>query len=62
MNKNTMKGDWKVIRGKGRERWGKLTDNDWDVVAGQRGQRPTMMNKASRNVEMLGAADSLRRT
>jgi uncharacterized protein YjbJ (UPF0337 family) len=31
-------GKWKEMRGKVRERWGKLTDDDLDVVAGKRDQ------------------------
>ena len=33
-----IEGKWKEIRGKVRERWGKLTDDDLDVVAGKRDQ------------------------
>jgi uncharacterized protein YjbJ (UPF0337 family) len=31
-------GKWKEMRGKVRERWGKLTDDDLDVIAGKRDQ------------------------
>jgi uncharacterized protein YjbJ (UPF0337 family) len=33
-----IKGAWKEVRGSVRERWGKLTDDDLDVIAGQRDQ------------------------
>lgn len=33
-----IQGRWKEMRGKVRERWGKLTDDDLDVVAGKRDQ------------------------
>jgi uncharacterized protein YjbJ (UPF0337 family) len=36
MNANQLKGEWKQIRGKVAEQWGKLTDNDLDVIAGKR--------------------------
>jgi len=38
MNSDQMKGKWKQIKGSVRERWGKLTDDDIDVIAGQRDQ------------------------
>ncbi len=34
----TMEGNWLQLRGKIRETWGKLTDNDLDVIAGKRDQ------------------------
>ena len=36
MNTETIKGSWKQLKGKAKERWGKLTDDDLDVVAGRR--------------------------
>ncbi|WP_373764685.1 CsbD family protein [Delftia acidovorans] len=33
-----MKGNWKQFTGKIREQWGKLTDDDLDVIAGTREQ------------------------
>lgn len=38
MNWEHVEGNWKVLRGKVRARWGKLTDDDLDVIAGQRDQ------------------------
>ncbi len=38
MNKDTIEGNWKQIKGKVREQWGKLTDDDFDVIAGKRDQ------------------------
>jgi uncharacterized protein YjbJ (UPF0337 family) len=38
MNWDTMEGNWKQIKGKMREKWGKLTDDDWDTVAGKKDQ------------------------
>jgi uncharacterized protein YjbJ (UPF0337 family) len=38
MNWDRVKGNWKQFRGSVRERWGKLTDDDLDVIAGQRVQ------------------------
>ena len=38
MNIDQMKGNWKQLVGKAKEKWGKLTDNDWTVVEGKRDQ------------------------
>ena len=38
MNWDTVKGNWKQFQGKVREQWGKLTDDDMDVIAGKRDQ------------------------
>jgi len=36
MNWDQIAGNWKQVKGVVRERWGKLTDDDVDVVAGKR--------------------------
>jgi uncharacterized protein YjbJ (UPF0337 family) len=38
MNKDTVEGNWKQLKGKVKEQWGKLTDDDFDVIAGKRDQ------------------------
>jgi uncharacterized protein YjbJ (UPF0337 family) len=38
MNEDTIKGNWKQFKGKVKEQWGKLTDDDLDVIDGQRDQ------------------------
>lgn len=38
MNWEQIQGQWKQVAGKAREQWGKLTDDDLDVVAGRREQ------------------------
>ena len=38
MNGDTLKGQWMQLKGKVRQQWGKLTDDDFDVVAGRRDQ------------------------
>lgn len=38
MNEDTLQGNWKQIKGRIREQWGKLTDDDLDVIAGRRDQ------------------------
>ncbi len=34
MNEDTIKGQWKQLRGSIKQKWGKLTDNDLTVVEG----------------------------
>jgi uncharacterized protein YjbJ (UPF0337 family) len=36
MNWDRIEGNWKQFTGKVREQWGKLTDDDLDVIAGKR--------------------------
>jgi uncharacterized protein YjbJ (UPF0337 family) len=38
MNWDRIQGNWKQVTGQAREQWGKLTDDDLDVVAGRRDQ------------------------
>ena len=38
MNRDQMEGNWKQFTGSAKEQWGKLTDDDLDVVAGKREQ------------------------
>lgn len=36
MNWDQIEGSWREMKGKARQRWGKLTDDDLDVIAGKR--------------------------
>jgi uncharacterized protein YjbJ (UPF0337 family) len=38
MNWDQVKGNWKDFTGKLRAKWGKLTDNDLEVIAGKKDQ------------------------
>ena len=38
MNWDRIQGNWKQVVGKAKVQWGKLTDDDLDVVAGRREQ------------------------
>ena len=38
MKWNEVEGNWKQFKGKVREEWGRLTDDDVDVIAGNRQQ------------------------
>ncbi len=35
MNTDQLKGQWKQFKGEARKRWGKLTDDDLDVINGE---------------------------
>ena len=36
MNWDRIEGNWKQVTGKAKVQWGKLTDDDLDVIAGRR--------------------------
>jgi uncharacterized protein YjbJ (UPF0337 family) len=38
VNWDRIEGEWKQFVGSARERWGKLTENDWQIVAGKKDQ------------------------
>ncbi len=38
MNWDQVEGKWKQFAGSARERWGKLTDNDWQTIGGKKDQ------------------------
>jgi uncharacterized protein YjbJ (UPF0337 family) len=38
MNTDQIKGNWKQLVGKAKEKWGHLTDDDWKIVEGKRDQ------------------------
>ncbi len=38
MNQDRVAGNWNELKGKVKEQWGKLTDDDLDVIAGKRDQ------------------------
>ena len=38
MNWDRIQGNWKRVTGQAKEQWGKLTDDDLDVIAGRRDQ------------------------
>ena len=38
MNWDRIEGNWKQLTGKAKTQWGKLTDDDLDVIAGKREQ------------------------
>jgi len=38
MNSDQLKGNWKQVKGKVQEKWGKLTDDELDQIEGDREQ------------------------
>ncbi|HHU8885574.1 TPA: CsbD family protein [Escherichia coli] len=38
MNKDEASGNWKQFKGKVKEQWGKLTDDDMTIIEGKRDQ------------------------
>jgi uncharacterized protein YjbJ (UPF0337 family) len=38
MNWDRIEGGWKTLRGRIREQWGRLTDDDLDAIGGRRDQ------------------------
>jgi uncharacterized protein YjbJ (UPF0337 family) len=38
MNWDELEGKWKQVRGLVKEKWGKLTDDDFDVLTGKKEQ------------------------
>lgn len=36
MNTDQLEGNWKILKGKLKQKWGQLTDDDLDVVEGQK--------------------------
>ena len=38
MNWDIIQGNWRQVKGKVKERWGDLTDDDFDSIQGQREQ------------------------
>ena len=38
MNTDTLQGQWKQLKGKMREKWGKLTEDDWEAIGGKKDQ------------------------
>ena len=46
MNEDQVAGQWNPIKGKAKERWGRLTDDDLDVVDGKLDQLVGQVQKA----------------
>lgn len=38
MNMDIIEGKWDQLKGKAKEKWGKLTDDDWKIIEGKHDQ------------------------
>jgi uncharacterized protein YjbJ (UPF0337 family) len=45
MNWDRIEGNWKEFKGKAKTQWGKLTDDDLNVIAGKRDQLEGRLQK-----------------
>ena len=45
MNWDTIQGQWTQMKGKFKEKWGKLTDDDLKVIEGKRDQLAGLLQK-----------------
>ncbi len=45
MNSHQMSGTWQQMKGKVKEKWGKLTDDDLKVIEGKRDQLAGLLEK-----------------
>ena len=45
MNKDTIQGNWKIMKGEVQKRWGKLTDDTLDQVEGNREKLSGLIQK-----------------
>lgn len=54
MNKDEAGGNWKQFKGKMKEQWGKLTDDDMTVIEGKRDQLVGKIRGALRLPERSG--------
>ena len=46
MNRNRIAGNWKQLKGSARQQWGRLTEDDLEVVAGKREHLAGMIQEA----------------
>ena len=45
MNWDQIEGDWKQFKGKAQQQWGKLTNDDPDIIAGKRAEMLGLLQK-----------------
>jgi uncharacterized protein YjbJ (UPF0337 family) len=46
MNRDRIEGNWKQLKGKIKQQWGRLTDDDLDVIDGKRDELAGRVQKA----------------
>ena len=49
MDWNRVEGNWKQVKGKVKEKWGQLTDDDLDQIAGRQDQLEGKIQKRYRS-------------
>ena len=57
MNWDQIEGNWKQIKGEAQAQWGKLTNDDLDVAAGNREKLVGKLQRDSRNREKVDEGD-----
>ena len=68
MNWDRVEGDWKQIKGKVQQQWGKLTDDDLDVIEGKRTELAGRLqerygyakDEAEKQIDFLGEEHQLK--
>jgi uncharacterized protein YjbJ (UPF0337 family) len=58
MDWNRIEGNWKQFKGQVREKWGRLTDNDLDVINGRQALAKDEAKKGCRGLVQDTAVDS----
>ena len=58
MNWDIVKGTWKQLKGKAREEWGDLTDNEYEEIAGNKDQLVGKLQEkyGDRGLQLVGIA------
>ncbi len=51
MNWDRIEGNWKQLKGNVKKRWGKLTDDNFDVIAGKRNQLAGKIQETYRTIK-----------
>jgi uncharacterized protein YjbJ (UPF0337 family) len=46
MNQDTLQGNWKQFKGRVKERWGRITNDQLEVIAGKKDQLIGMIQEA----------------
>ncbi len=64
MNKDEAGGNWKQFKGKVKEQWGKLTDDDMTIIEGKRDQLVGKIQNATviRKIRQKKEVDSWEKT
>jgi uncharacterized protein YjbJ (UPF0337 family) len=61
MNWDQIEGSWKQVKGKAKEQWGRLTDDELDQAAGRREQLIGKVQDVTGTPEIVRSAKLMRR-